>query len=299
MTFLTTCVMLTCLTLPATVSDCGERVGAITEQQKDSKRRVTAPAIKQKPVDFNNPPREYASHSMRGWSVLVEKQLIDESPLVARAAMRRLEEKLGVLATKFPKANLPELRKIKIFLMYGPQAKGGGRASGLEYFSQAAAKHYKYIDPKMASSIVIFDASNYSRISDLWAIKALAHEFGHAHHLENWPEIQPDIYDTWERAMKAGLYSEIRKEDRRAHVANYAAQNHLEYFAELTAMYFVGGNYFPYDRPRLKKYDPAGHALIRQDVEHRLTKLVVVIEPARTDHSALSLSYRPRQSRAN
>jgi hypothetical protein len=114
----------------------------------------------------------------------------------------------------------------------------------------------------MASSIVIFNADNYARLSEFWALKALVHEFGHAQHLEHWREDRADIFDNWQSAMARGLYQVVRDEDKGTHNPNYAAQNHLEYFAELTAMYFVGANYFPKDRAGLKAYDPAGFALI-------------------------------------
>ena len=42
----------------------------------------------------------------------------------------------------------------------------------------------------------------------------------------------------------------------------YATVNQLEYFAEVSAMYFVGGNYFPYDRDGLRVYDPKGVAMV-------------------------------------
>jgi hypothetical protein len=44
----------------------------------------------------------------------------------------------------------------------------------------------------------------------------------------------------------------------------HAAQNHLEYFAELTAIYFVGADYFPKDRAGLKACDPDGYALVEK-----------------------------------
>jgi len=44
----------------------------------------------------------------------------------------------------------------------------------------------------------------------------------------------------------------------------YAAQNQLEYFAELSAMYFVGCNYPPANRSELKAYDPAGYDMIER-----------------------------------
>jgi hypothetical protein len=72
------------------------------------------------------------------------------------------------------------------------------------------------------------------------------------------------VHDTWAHAIDAGLFQTVRKEDQGAHNPNYAAQNHLEYFAELTAMYFVGAEYFPRDRLGLRVYDPDGHDLVEK-----------------------------------
>ena len=116
----------------------------------------------------------------------------------------------------------------------------------------------------MNRSIVIYHAENFQKLSDLWAKKALVHELAHAQHLEHWPETKRDIFEAWDHAMKAGKYKAVREEDRSEHNPNYAAQNHLEYFAELSAIYFVGGNYFPRDRAKLKEYDPEGYALVER-----------------------------------
>jgi hypothetical protein len=224
----------------------------------------TAPALQRPPVDFNHPPRVYVSHELSGWPVRVEKQLADEAPELAKRTLVRLEKKLSEVAAVLPAKTLPDLRKVKLFLMYGPKATAGGRSNGLEYFQRHAPRHHRWLDPRMGSSIVIFHAENYATISELWARKSLVHEFGHAHHLEHWPESRADIYDTWAHAVKSGLYHAVKEEDRGTYLPNYAAQNHLEYFAELTAMYFVGANYFPYDRSGLKAYDPDGYALVQK-----------------------------------
>jgi hypothetical protein len=237
---------------------------AYAEDKPAEGERKTAPALQQAAVDFNHPPREYVERPVRGWGVLVEKQLLDEAPDVAKKALSRLDEKLGKAVSVLPEPTLPDLRKLKIFLMYGPKAKSGGRDNGLEYFRLDAAKHQKWLDPRMARGVVIFDAANYTAITDFWALKALVHEFGHAQHLEHWPENRADIYDAWDHAMKTGLYKVVRDEDKNTHVPNYAAQNHLEYFAELTAAYFVGINYFPKDRAGLKAYDPVGFAVVEK-----------------------------------
>ena len=194
----------------------------------------------------------------------MEKELVDGDAKLAERAQKRLGEKLGLMVKALPAVALPDLRKVRIFLMYGEKASRGGRKSGLEYFQRTAPKHHAWLDPRMGSSVVIFSAMNYVSLSDLWALKALVHEFGHAHHLEHWPEKRADILDTWRHAMDAGLYQVVREEDKKAHVPNYAARNQLEYFAELTAMYFARGNYFPYDRAGLREYDPDGYWMVRK-----------------------------------
>ncbi len=225
-------------------------------------KRLTAPAREQTPVDFNHPPREYVTHELHGWLVFVEKQLTDEAPELAGKSLARLEGKLAAAVALLPAAALPDLRSLKVFLLYGPRSRGGGRDNGLEYFRASDPKHHDWLDRRMGRSVVIYDAANFAAISEQWAIRALVHEFGHAQHLEHWPEDRADIFDAWDQAVKAGRFREVHEEDRHTHNPNYAARNHLEYFAELTATYFVGVEYFPRDRAGLERYDPVGYALI-------------------------------------
>ncbi len=244
------------------VADGGHSVARVTEPTANNSG--AAKFHQQAAVDFNHPPRDYVGHRLQGWEVLVERQLADEDAAATKAVLDRVDKKLGGMAALLPPATLPDLRKLKVFILYGTKAKAGGRGNGLEYFRVDAPDHHDWLDPRMGRSIVIYDAANYLQLSDAWAIKSLVHEFGHAQHLEHWPEDSAEICDTWRAAMKAGLYQKVREEDKDTHIPNYAAQNHLEYFAELTAMYFVGGYYFPNDRAGLKAYDPAGYALIQK-----------------------------------
>jgi hypothetical protein len=240
------------------------RCSAVEEAPPSPTALRTAPAIKQVPVDFNHPPRTYVEHSAQGWRVFIEKELEDRDPELMLNVLSRLDKKLGEMAAALPGTALPDLRKVNLFVMYGPKASGGGRKSGLEFFRASSPKFNGWLDPRMASSIVVFDAANYVALSDLWALKSILHEFGHAQHLEHWPEKRFDMYDAWDHAMKSGLYQTVRDEDKGKPIVNYAAQNHLEYFAELTTMYFARANYFPYDRAGLKAYDPQGYALIEK-----------------------------------
>ena len=85
-----------------------------------------------------------------------------------------------------------------------------------------------------------------------------------AQQLEQWPEDQPDIYQAWKNAMKLGLYRKVKNDRGKTVKKAYAAVNQLEYFAELSCMYFVGCDYQPFDRKELQRYDPVGYAMIEK-----------------------------------
>ena len=64
--------------------------------------------------------------------------------------------------------------------------------------------------------------------------------------------------------MKRRLYHQVKDVDGKTLDAAYATTNQLEYFAELTCMYFTGCNYKPFNRSELKQYDPPGYAMVER-----------------------------------
>jgi hypothetical protein len=147
--------------------------------------------------------------------------------------------------------------------MYGPKARGGGMKDGLQYFPEAAPDHHPEADPNWRNAIAVHCADNYARITDFWALKALVHEYAHAHHLIHWGPRQPEILSAWQNAMDRGLYRGVVDEKGKRHELAYAGVNQLEYFAELTCMYFIGCNYPPRSRAELERYDPVGAKMVR------------------------------------
>ncbi len=225
----------------------------------------TANANQSVEVDYRRTQRKYVAEKRGDLKVWVEKQLKDETPDVVERALDRLKEKRSEVLAVLPKRARDRLVNVPVFLMYGPKAKGGGRNNGLDYFQKNAPDFHQKLDRRWRDVIVVYCAQNYVNISDLWALKALFHEFAHAYQLEQWPEEQPDILRAWENARNKELYRyvldvETKKRLERA----YALTNQLEYFAELYCMYFVGCNYEPSGRNQLKDYDPVGYKMIRK-----------------------------------
>ena len=61
--------------------------------------------------------------------------------------------------------------------------------------------------------------------------------------------------------MKAGIYDEVLLYTGKK-VRAYAANNHMEYFAEGTEAYFYRNDFYPFVRAELKEHDPVLHDLL-------------------------------------
>jgi hypothetical protein len=71
-------------------------------------------------IDFTN--RSYVVGKAGKLSVQVETQLMADEPEIAKQALVRLDEKLTEAFKVVPKPAQPDLRKLRIFLLYGPKA---------------------------------------------------------------------------------------------------------------------------------------------------------------------------------
>jgi len=220
--------------------------------------------IPQKPVNYRVPPREYVTSATNGWRLELEKQLTVDEPALAAKAAARLAANLNAALAALPAACRDKLRRHQVFLLYGPKAKHDGRDNGAEYFQPSAPACYTNLDVRWGGSIVVYCAANYVWQTDLWALKLILHELAHAYHLEQWPEDQADICRAFTNALQHRLYCNVQDNRGKLHARAYALQNPMEYFAELTCMYFAACNYPPHDRRELQAYDPEGYALIRK-----------------------------------
>ncbi|HEY9793599.1 MAG TPA: hypothetical protein V6D22_24585 [Candidatus Obscuribacterales bacterium] len=214
-------------------------------------------------IDFRFPQRGYTVTHPGVITAYVENQLLRDNPAIAEKAVSRLNENARAALSLLPEQYRAELRQIPFYVLYGPKSRGGGHANGLEYFGFGAPHYSAGVDERWSNCIVVYCAENYANLSDLWALKAVMHEYGHAHQLLHWKERQPDIYQAWQNAVKSGLYCNVKGSDGSTIPRAYALKNQLEYFAELTCMYEGTCDYFPFNRNELKAYDPQGYRMIQ------------------------------------
>ena len=224
-----------------------------------------AQARRDKPQpNYRTPPRQYAEIERSGRKFVVEKELLDNAPDTAEKALARLSKNIDLALNILPSHSHDEVRKQLFWLMYGSKATHGGRGSGLAYFRPGAPKFNDKRDERWNSVVVVYSAENYVNLTDLWALKAVLHELAHAYQLEQWPEKEPRILSAYDNAMTSRLYHNVPNNKGGRFEKAYATQNQLEYFAEVSCMFFAQCNYQPFNRAEFRDYDPTGYRMIRQ-----------------------------------
>jgi hypothetical protein len=242
---------------------CG-KIGFVLSTLLVASPLISALAARPAKINFASPRRQYQEMSKGAWHFQVEKELVDQDSQAADKAMTRLAANLDKLTSILPASARDLPSRLTYFILEGPKATGGGRNNGLEYFQRNAPDHHRQLDPRWKNAMVVYSAKNYCDITDLWAMKSLMHELAHAYQLEQWPEKKPDIMAAWRNAIDKGLYKNVKDVNGKNLPRAYALNNQLEYFAEISACYFVGINYEPYNRQGLKRYDPTGYALVQK-----------------------------------
>lgn len=211
-------------------------------------------------VSFSDTRRAY-TRLPGPFDIQYETGMASADPRLTDAATRKLTATLQDIIVLLPPHTRDEFRATTYFLMWGHKSPHGGLKSGMRYVTRGSRNPLH--DPRWQGAIIIYSAENFLFLDDLWSKKALAHEMAHAWHLLHRKPKDPDIHAPWEGALARGLYRNVQ--DYKGQTINeaYARRNQLEYFAELSAAYFVGINYMPFDRKGLQAYDPAGYQMVQ------------------------------------
>jgi len=214
-------------------------------------------------VDYRVPTRDYINVKSE-WNIFYEAEMEKLDPELAKESLEKLQATLKVIEKKLPSHSLNKLKTLNVFLMWGEDSSNGGKKSGMRFVRRGETINRLHYDNKWEHSIVIYSAKNLMHLNEMWTKKAIFHEFAHAWHILNWPEKYHEIVKPWSQAKYNDLYLNVEDYKNRIKPEAYALKNNLEYFAELSAMYFVGGDYFPYDRSKLIDYDPLGVSMVEK-----------------------------------
>ena len=229
---------------------------------------------KQTRVNYRYPERQYDKVESR-WPIYIERPEKESDKQLYNKAIARLEKTLDLVFASFPPHSHAQLKTVTYYIMRGPKASLGGEDAILRYAGHNRTKKYSLHDKRWNNAVIIYNVENYLVITNTWNKKTITHELSHAwHHLKWGYEYQP-IMDAWLNSRNSGLYQAVKNNEGRILKPAYASTDNMEYFAELSAIYFVGGVYHPFNKSGLKTYDPTGYAMIQKHwlvTEDALTK---------------------------
>lgn len=203
------------------------------------------------------PLSQYEERKLEGWTVYVEKSLLENHPKLAAEALRVAENQLFNITRVVPEQAVKKLRQVPVWMQY--ECKDMKCAA--YHPSKRWLTEHGY-NPKKAKCVDIGNARNFVRwTKDQWWM--VLHEMAHAYHDRFLGFGNADIKAGYERVKKAGLYKEVRQW-RGGQQRHYALENHKEYFAEMTEAYFGVNDFYPFVRAEMKECDPKTLKLIEE-----------------------------------
>ncbi len=199
----------------------------------------------------------YVQTQMRGWTVVVNRRLLESQSTMTRRALALLDRKLADIERTVYRFPLRRLQRVPIWMEGGENG-----ARGLAFHPSEQWLRENGHNPAKAQAVEIHNTRDFL----LWEREqpwVVMHELAHAYHHRSLGDDNEDIRSAFENARRSGSYDNVRYHDgsmRRA----YAMNDHKEYFAEITEAYFGTNDFYPFNRAELERHDPQGFALMER-----------------------------------
>ena len=194
------------------------------------------------------PTSEFEKRDIEGWTVHVEKTLVEEHPEIGPKALRILKNQLYRISRAVPGEVLKKIRKVPIWIQYRCKDR-----KCAEYHPTARWLREHGQNPEKAKCVDIANAENFVEWTRTLRWMML-HEMAHAYHDRVLGFDHPGVKAAYERAKKSGKYDEVLHWTE-CHARHWGLTNHKEFFAEMTETYFGTNEYFPFVRAELKGHD--------------------------------------------
>ncbi len=194
------------------------------------------------------PTSDYTLKTVNGWTVHVNKHLLDDKADLGRDALRLLDVLLFDVERAVPPSALAELRKVPIWL-----GLNDGHAPCAEYHPSRSWLVDNGYNPDKAQCVEIGNAERFLSWSKTQPSMIL-HELAHAYHNRVLGFDHPDVRAAFERVKKSDLYTSVLHANGRSQKA-YALTDPQEFFAESSEAYFGTNDFYPFVRAELRQHD--------------------------------------------
>jgi hypothetical protein len=194
------------------------------------------------------PTSAYEERSVEGWTVHVNRRLLNEEAELGAKALRLLEVKLYDITRVVPSKALEELRKVPIWL-----GVDDGPAPCAEYHPSKQWLVDNGWNPDKARCVEIGNAARFLDWSKDQPAMIL-HELAHSYHDRVLGFDDPDVLAAFRKARDAKLYDAVLHNNGRE-TRSYAMTDHKEYFAEGSEAFFATNDMFPFVHAELRRHD--------------------------------------------
>jgi hypothetical protein len=164
---------------------------------------------------------------MSGWRVLVDTDLKKTDPKVTKDGLNNLREALRSVEKKLPKEFVKFSKRDGLKIFISPSGKMFGR-TGMFFSPKDSSSYRSGLERIMNNSIVIIDESTLMKPEKITYF--LIHEFAHYYHFNVLGYSNNDIWYGFYYAKNSADFDKV---------SAYALNNHMEFFAELSAIFFT------------------------------------------------------------
>ena len=173
--------------------------------------------------DYKRKPRSFNIVFFNNWEIYVDKSLTSPSPEMEKKTLKLLRKTLTDAEKILPKGFLLLLKKseLKFFIMNDKYSLN----EGMSYVRNNQSSWDNSFPRRMETSVVIHNPYDFVAF-ERRSTRNIIHELAHFYHLDVLGLSYNPIWNNFNRAQK--IYK-----------GSYAGRNHLEYFAETSADFFL------------------------------------------------------------
>ena len=202
------------------------------------------------------PTDGYEARYVRGWKIMVSKQLLSNDAGLAKKALEQMDHQLYQITRVVPGGPLKELRKIAIWVEHNaPEHACACYHPNRVWLSENG------FNPDKERSVEIANARNFINwtISQPWMVM---HELAHAYHHNVLGYDNVRIKAAYEKAVESKKYESVLHISGNSKRA-YALNNDQEYFAECSEAFLGTNDFYPYVKSELEQHDPEMYKVLR------------------------------------
>ena len=197
----------------------------------------------------------YEPRAIEGWSIKVNKRLLEGQPELAERTLTHLRHHLQAIVHRLPAKAVEKLRDVPIWV----EVEDKLHPCMCYHPDRQWLVEHDY-NPEKAKCVELANAQNFLTwtIDQPWMV---LHELAHAYHDRVLGFDHAEIQAAHQRAAAAKSYEQVLRISGKRERA-YALTDAKEYFAECSEAFFGTNDFYPFVRSELAEHDPETFKLL-------------------------------------